>query len=158
MTAALDSHDHRDPLSPEALLAPTNVAAGGDWMDEVQANSESWGRYELVFDEASGQYELKEYELKDMAPNHSCAATAAPATTAAATGAAPIETAIILDALADDGVIELTSWASLAGPTGPSAFHTPFFWSKALTALADLGAIPALAHSRCGAAWPAVAA
>jgi len=137
MTAALD------PLSPEALLGPASEANGGDWVDDVQANSESYGRYELVFDEATGQYELKDL-----------GAPPPPAQTHAAEPQDAITPdGITLDASDEDVPLVLASWASLAGPTGPSAFHTPYYWSKNLRSPADLGAIAALAESGCGAAW-----
>jgi hypothetical protein len=133
-----------DPLSPEALLGPANDA-GGDWVDEVRANSDSWGRFELVFDEATGQY-----ELQDLGPKTAQEKTP---TLAPNVVQGPPETQILLDGVADDLALTLAGWASLAGPTGPSAFHTPFYWAGKLAEPADLRAIPVLAETCFGAAW-----
>jgi hypothetical protein len=146
MTTAVSPHDLNDPLSPEAFLGPVDNAGSVDWVEEVKANSESWGRYELVFDESTGQYELKEV-----------AATMVEAAAVEAPASSP-ETLILLDAVADDCAFELAGWASLAGPTGPSAFHTPFHWTQNLATPADLCAVAALSQSRFGATWRLVAA
>jgi hypothetical protein len=145
VSAAADlTKDGEDALSAEPAFTswPAN-----DWVAEAASSP---AEFELYFDEGTGLYEIRRIaggagsEAESSAPE---AAVAAPA-------AEPVvEITVENDAQNDAHGEPLAGWASLAGPTGPSAFHTPLLWGLSLTGAADFSPLPALDQSRGGSAW-----
>lgn len=138
---------HRqEDLIADPLLPVANDLAG-DWVDDVRANSESYGRFELVYDEATGLYDLRE-----MAPEHT------PAQRVQEQASEP--PVLHAKMIADEAPLEdldLTGWASLSGPTGPNTFHAPLQWAVRLAAAPHLTPVTALADTCCGSMWPMAA-
>jgi hypothetical protein len=140
---------HRqEDLIADPLLPVANDLEG-DWVDDVRANSESYGRFELVYDEATGLYDLRE-----TAPAHVAADQAPKSAPEAAHEHPPVLHAKMIadEAPAED--LDLTGWASLSGPTGPNTFHAPLQWAVRLAAAPRLSPVTALTDTCCGSVWP----
>ncbi len=157
MTAATHPADDQSQLEDGEAVgavspmgAPANDGPLAEWPahDWVAEATSGGAEYELYLDEATGLYEIRRVGGETQAP-----AAAPVAATAAANE--PLEVITPVNDAPDE---PLATWASLAGPTGPSAFHTPLLWALSLTGSADFSPVPALGDSRGGSAWPLEAA
>lgn len=162
MTAPVSAADDLAQEADDASLAETAFKdwPANDWVAEA-ANGPA--EFELYFDEATGLYEIRRtgavgpgVAACEAAANEACGFTEDVTPPAAH----PVVELIVeaTDSGNDPTDQPLAGWASLAGPTGPSAFHTPLLWGLSLTGAADFSPLPALDQSRGGSAWPVDAA
>ena len=164
MTAATHPADDQSQLEDGETVgavspmgAPANDGTLAEWPahDWVAEATSGGAEYELYLDETTGLYEIRRVGGDAPARTEAAPEESAHSEPANASPDEPLEVITPVNDALDE---PLATWASLAGPTGPSAFHTPLLWALSLTGAADFSPVPALGDSRGGSAWPLEAA